>query len=477
MARRTKIIATIGPASDSEAAIKGLIEAGMDVARLGLAHGSIEHQLERYHRIRQMADEAGRPVGIMVDLPGPKVRAGPMPEEGLALEPGQELRLVPSSTAASTGEVIHVDYESLLTDVHQGDRVSFGDGAVTAEAVDRSKDAVVIRVSHGGLLQGRPGVHIPSERLRLTTPTKDDLIALDAFVEAGVDMVALSFVRSAHDIRRVGTEPHPRGPLVIAKVETRAAVENLEGIIEAAGAVMVARGDLGAEMPIEELPHLQKRILRRCIALGRPAITATQMLESMIHAPTPTRAEASDIANAVFDGSSALMLSAETAIGDDPANAVATMARIAERADFEFDYDGWPEQLAKLYIGPSNEVDDVVTNGMTNAAWRAAVETGAAAIVCVTLTGFTVRSIARFRPQAHIYGLSTDQRTVNQLTLSWGATPVLLEPGLTQPQAIAHSVEVAKQRGGLHSGDLVLVLSGSPEYPGQATDSLKLVRI
>ncbi len=477
MARRTKIIATIGPASDSEAAIKGLIEAGMDVARLGLAHGTIDHQLERYHRIRQMAAEGGRPIGIMVDLPGPKVRAGTMPDEGLALEPGQELRLVPSSADTSATDVIPIDYDSLLTDVHRGDRVSFGDGAVTAEAVDQSADGIVVRVEHGGLLLGRPGVHIPSERLRLTTPTKDDLVALDAFVEAGVDMVALSFVRSAHDIRRVGTEPHPRGPLVIAKVETRAAVENLEGIIEAAGAVMVARGDLGSELPIEELPHLQKRILRRCIALGRPAITATQMLESMIHAPTPTRAEASDIANAVFDGSSAVMLSAETAIGDDPANAVATMARIAERADYEFDYDGFPQLLSSLYISRSDDVDDIVTNGMTNAAWRAAVETGAAAIVCVTLTGQTVRSIARFRPQARIYGLSTDERTVHQLTLSWGATPILLEPGLTQTQAIARSVEVARHQGGLHNDDLVLVLSGSPEYPGQATDSLKLVRI
>jgi pyruvate kinase len=476
MVRRTKIIATIGPASDSEASIKGLIDAGMDVARLGLAHGTIDSQLERYHRIRQVAQESEHPVGIMVDLPGPKVRAGTMPDAGLDLEPGQEIRLAPG-TDKTTDETIYVDYESLLSDVHQGDKVSFGDGAVSAEAVDRSKDAIIIRVTHGGLLQGRPGVHIPSERLRLTTPTRKDLEALDAFVAAGVDMVALSFVRSAHDIRRVGTEPHPRGPLIIAKIETRAAVENLEGIILAAGAIMVARGDLGAEMPIEELPHLQKRILRRCIALGRPAITATQMLESMIHAPSPTRAEASDIANAVFDGSSALMLSAESAIGDDPVNAVATMARIAARADHEFDYEGWPAHLAKLYTKQELEVDDVVTNGMTNAAWRAATETGAAAIVCVTLTGFTVRSIARFRPQAKIYALSTDQRTVDQLTLSWGATPMLLEPGLTQEQAISHSVDVARQQGDLHNGDLVIVLSGSPGYPGQATDSLKIVRI
>ncbi len=477
MARRTKIIATIGPASAEEVTVKAMMSAGMDVARLGLAHGTINLQLDRYRHLRRIATDMGQPLGIIVDLPGPKVRAGTMPPEGVTLVANQELRLVPGRNEPSTDEVFHVDYESLLTDVQLGDRVVFGDGAVTAEAVDRDGDGIRVRVSHGGLLQGRPGVHIPSERLRLTTPTAADLTALDAFVEAGVDMVALSFVRSAHDVRRVGTEPHPRGPLVIAKVETRAAVENLDGIIDAAGAVMVARGDLGAECPIEDLPHLQKRILQRCIALGRPAITATQMLESMMYAPTPTRAEASDIANAVFDGSSALMLSGETAIGDDPVNAVATMARIAERADAEFDYAGWPARLAQLYAGPGLNVDDRVTNSMTNAAWQAATDADASAIICVTRTGFTVRSIARFRPQAPIYAFSTDDRTVHQLTLSWGATPHLLEPGLSQDDAIARSVELVKEHGDLRSGDLVAVLSGSTNYPGRATDSLKLVRL
>lgn len=476
MSRRTKIIATIGPACESEGMIKDLALAGMNVARINLSHGSLDLGIERYRRVRAAEAAVGHPIGILVDLPGPKVRAGSMPEGGLVISDGSTLHLTPGD-GPSTAEMIHVDHAGLLTDLHPGDRVLFGDGVAVAEITDRSASALVARVTHGGLLQGRPGVHIPSERLRLATPTDHDLELLDAFVEEGVDMVALSFVRSAHDVRRVGTEPHPRGPMIVAKIETRAAVENLDGIIEASGAVMVARGDLGAECPIEELPHLQKHILERCISLGRPAITATQMLESMVHAPTPTRAEASDIANAVFDGSSAVMLSGETAVGRDPLNAVATMARIAERADTEFDYIGWPGRVHKISGELNPSIDDIVTNGMTDAAWRAASETGAAAILCITRTGFTVRSIARYRPQAKIIGFSTDPRTLRQLTLSWGATPYELMGGYASDTQVARAVELAQHVGEIRSGDLVAVLSGSDTYPGQATDSLRLVRV
>jgi pyruvate kinase len=476
MARRTKIIATIGPASDSEAMIKDLAEAGMDVARIGLAHGSLDEAIEKFRRVRRVEASLGRPIGVMIDLPGPKVRAGHMPEEGLPVDQGDIIHLTPGNEG-STAKMIQVDHEGLLTDLHVGDRVAFGDGVVMAEVVDRLTDCLEARITHGGLLQGRPGVHIPSDRLRIASPTPDDLHMLDAFIEEGIDMVAISFVRSAHDIRRVGVEPHPRGPLVVAKIETRAAVDNLDSIIEASGAVMIARGDLGAEMPIEELPHLQKRIIQRCITLGRPAITATQMLESMISAPSPTRAEASDIANAVFDGSSAVMLSGESAIGHDPINAVATMARIAARADDEFDYDAWGARVHEIASTMQPHVDDTVTLGMTNAAWRAALETGASAIICITHTGFTVRSIARFRPEAKILGFSSDPQTLRQLSLSWGATPQHLDVDYQADNVITRVVEQARENGLIRRGDLVAVLSGSREYPGQATDSLRLIPI
>jgi pyruvate kinase len=456
MARRTKIIATIGPASDSEGMIKDLAEAGMDVARIGLAHGTLDEAIEKFRRVRRVEASLGRPLGVMIDLPGPKVRAGTMPEGGLAVSQGEIIRLTPGAEG-STPAAIRVDHVGLLADLHVGDRVTFGDGGVMAQVEERNTDHLVARVTHGGLLQGRPGVHIPSDRLRIPSPTPEDLHMLDAFVEEGIDMVALSFVRSAHDVRRVGVEPHPRGPLVIAKIETRAAVDNLDSIIEASGAVMIARGDLGAELPIEELPHLQKRILQRCIALGRPAITATQMLESMVTAPSPTRAEASDIANAVFDGSSALMLSGESAIGRDPVNAVARVHAMATT------------------MQPN--VDDTVTNAMTMAAWRAASESGASAIICITRTGFTVRAIARFRPQAKILGFSADSQTLRQIKLSWGATPHDLGVDYYDDHVISHVLNVAREAGDIRRGDLVCVLSGSSEYPGQATDSLQLIPI
>ncbi len=475
MARRTKIVATIGPASDSEATLKDMIAAGMDVARIGLAHDTLDTALERFRRIRSASNALEREVGILVDLPGPKVRAGRFPDDGVTLDGGTIIRMVPGGDA-STAEVVQVDYDDLISDVHHGDTLGFGDGAVVVEVIGNTGDALEARVIHGGQVTGRPGVHIPSDRLRIPTPTPHDLVMLDAFIEAGVDMVAVSFVRSAHDVRRVGVEPHPRGPLVIAKIETRAAVENLEGIVEASGAVMVARGDLGMEFPIEELPHLQKEIIQRCISLARPTITATQMLESMLRAPTPTRAEASDVANAVFDGSSALMLSGETAVGADPVNAVATMARIAEKADQRFDYRGWARSLSETRMTSATDSDDAITDAMSMAGWRAAVETGAQAIICLTTTGFTVRSIARFRPEARILAFSPDERTVRQLCLSWGARSFPIE-ALPIDEMIMRALELARTRGEVRSGELVAMLAGSPEYQGRATDTLRLMRV
>ena len=475
MTRRTKIIATIGPASDSEPMLKDMISAGMDVARIGLAHQGLDPALERFRRIRSVARSLDREVGILVDLPGPKIRAAAFPEDGVVLTDGDVVRLAPGSSR-STAEVVEVDYDGLLTDVHPGDTLGFGDGAVSVEVASVEGNALVARVMHGGHVMGRPGVHIPSDRLRISTPTDADLVMLDAFVEVGVDMVALSFVRSAHDVRRAGVEPHPRGPLVVAKIETRAAVANLEGIIAASGAVMVARGDLGIELPIEDLPHLQKAIIRTCISLGRPVITATQMLESMVHAATPTRAEASDIANAVFDGTSSVMLSGETAVGQDPVAAVSTMGRIAARADENFNYHGWANQLAEISLQISDETPAAVSDAMTLAAWRAAHETGATAIICLTRTGFTVRSIARLRPDCPIIAFSPDERTVHQLSLSWGVDAHLIEQ-LPIDEMVDRALELGRLRGDVRAGDLVAFLSGSESHEGLATDTLRLIRV
>jgi pyruvate kinase len=286
-------------------------------------------------------------------------------------------------------------------------------------------------------------------------------------------MVAVSFVRSAHDMRRVGTEPHPRGPLLIAKIETLAAVENLPGIIEASGAVMVARGDLGNECSLEDLPHLQKDIIRQCIAGGRPVITATQMLESMITSPAPTRAEASDVANAVFDGSSAVMLSGETAIGSDPINVVRTMSRIACRADEEMDYEAWASKLAALRMTDGGAEPASVTDAMTMAAWRATAELGIKNVICISGSGFTVRSMARFRPEANILGFSTNEATVQQLTLSWGTMPMLMSTGGSNEEMVAEALKLAKGAGLVRAGELVGVLAGS-DSRARATNVLRV---
>ena len=476
MPRRTKIIATIGPASDSPPVLRRLVEAGMDVARIGLAHGTLDDAMARYRAVRAVAAELEAPVGVLVDLPGPKVRLGTFGDVPVRLDTGSPLTLVPGLDTSDTA-VLGVDYGDLLLDVHAGDCLAVGDGSVVLRVESIDGDSAKATVLHGGPVQGRPGLHIPSDRLSMSTPTPEDLRLVDAFVDEGVDMVAISFVRSAHDIRRIGTEPHPRGPLIVAKIETRAAVENLQGIIEASGAIMIARGDLGTELGIEELPHLQKQITRDCISGGKPVITATQMFESMISSPSPTRAEVSDVANAIFDGTSGVMLSAESAVGEDPVNAVATMSRVAARADQEFDYDAWARRirlLRKHAVGDSAE--DRLTDAMTAAAWRAATEMGVAAIICISESGLTVRSMARFRPAMPIIGFSPNERTQRQLSLSWGTIPLWAPNSVDSIALMDELVISARDAGYVKTGETVAVLAGVGSR-SRSTDMLRLAQV
>lgn len=475
MSRRTKIICTIGPASDDPVILRDMIRAGMDVARIAMAHATIDEGIARSRRIRAAADDVGRPVGVLVDLPGPKIRVGGFAETGVELvaDSAVELRIGNEACDAST---VFVDYDGLLSDVRGGDELAFGDGGVVVKIEDRQGDALQGRVTSGGVLRGRPGVHIPSERLSLRSPTDADLRTLDAFLDEGVDMVALSFVRSGSDIRRLGTEPHPTGPLLVAKIENRAAVDNLDGIIAESGAIMVARGDLGAECSLAELPHLQKEIIRRCIAGGLPVITATQMLETMISAPTPTRAEASDVANAVFDGTSAVMLSGETAIGAHPVRVVETMAEIASRADERFDHGAWAEKLEALHLNSKSDPQAAITDAMTSAAARACEALDIAAIIAISGTGFTVRSMARFRPRANILGFTNNANTYRQLTSSWGTVPMAFESTDAYEDRVVQATQRAKEAGLVHPGDLVGVLAGI-DTSGAATDVFRIIRV
>ena len=475
MSRRTKIIATIGPASDSEKVLREMIRAGMDVARLGLAHGSIEDALSRLKMIRNIAEEENKTVGILVDLPGPKIRLASFGDSPVLLSEDSEIK-VQIGNSSSDSQVSQVDYENLFDDVELGDRLIVGDGRGVIQVEERHDTYLGARVIHGGVMCGRPGLYIPASRLSISAPTDWDLQALERFLDVNVDMVALSFVRSASDLAKLSLDPHPHGPLVVAKIETRDAVEDLSEIIEASGAVMVARGDLGNEWPIQELPILQKEIIRKCIAFGRPAITATQMLESMIIAPDPTRAEVSDVANAVWDGTSALMLSGETAVGADPVNALETMSRVAERADDVFDHRSWGEELSEMRMTDTDDPNTSVTDAMTQATYRAVTELGVETILCISGTGFTVRSMARFRPTARIIGLTSETRTVGQLSLSWGTESMHLKEGGDIESRINAALRMVRDEVGLKAGQLVAVLAGT-NADARATNVLRIEQI
>jgi pyruvate kinase len=474
--RRTKIVATIGPACDTPDALDELIEAGVDVCRIGLAHGDPALQLDRMERIRAAADRAGKPVAILADLPGPKVRAAEFADGGVFLAEGETVLLVPGEDG-STHRRIEVEYGDLADDLRAGDCVTLGDGLISLEVAERTGDGWSAQVVAGGRTQGRPGVHLPSERLRLPTPTPHDLELLEVLAPAAPDIVAVSFVRSATDLQAVRAVVGPSGPMLMAKIETRAAVDDLPEILDVADALMVARGDLGIDCPVEEVPHLQKRIIRDCVAAGVPVITATQMLESMVHSPLPTRAEASDVANAVLDGTDAVMLSGETAIGHDPGLAVATMARIVETAEANADYRAWGGRLGKLQRAGGLQEGLAITGAVTNAAWQVAVDLGSSAIVCCTRSGRTARAVARFRPTCPLVAFSPDPAVQRRLALSWGVEPLGVDVYTSADEMVWHAVERTVQHGIAAPGDTVVVIAGSPESEESASDVLRVVRV
>lgn len=476
-------MATVGPASMSEAVIGELIDAGVDVIRLNLSHGTLAEHLGVLARVRSAAATRHRPVAVLADLPGPKIRAGSFPDGGVRLVAGETIELC-AGDGASTGRAIWVPYPSLLEDLAIGARVQLGDGSIAMRVLAIDERCATAMIESGGDAEGRPGVHLSSETLRLPSPTDHDLELAEAVAAAGVEFVAVSFVRSAGDIEKVRAVVGNRARLV-AKMETRSSVEQLHEIVAAADAVMVARGDLGIDCPIEDVPHLQKRIIRHCVETGVPVITATQMLESMITAPSPTRAEVSDVANAVFDGTDALMLSGETAIGHDPAAVVRTMAKVAERAESEASYRHWANRLGSIQRTPMHatmSAIDEVTAALTHAASQATRDVGVAAILCCTRSGRTARAMARFRPEARMIGLSPDLSVVRSLALVWGVEPIEVDLYGTTDEMVWFAVERALEAGLVAKGDRVLVLAGAPDRDRggarrAATDVLRIVTV
>jgi pyruvate kinase len=446
----------------------------MDVARITLAHGGVDEAVARMRRVRQAAPH----VGILADLPGPKIRAAPFAEGGVILLAGTELDLVPGSAAtASTADRIAVAVDDVVHRLEEGDPVALGDGGVSLVVLGRTPDGVRARVRSGGRLQGRPGITAPARSMQLSTPTRDDLERLEVLLGEGIDMVAVSFVRSREDMEKVRDFVGAGGPMLMAKIETPEAITDLDRILEVSDAVMVARGDLGVRVPLEDVPHHQKHIIRSGVRFGRPVVTATQMLESMIGAPVPTRAEVTDVANAVLDGTSAVMLSAETAIGVDPVNVVETMARIVERTESDFDYTAWGAGLGVQQIAGPPSSPARITAAVTGAAWRAAVEQDAAAIIACTRSGATARAISRFRPSMPIVATTPSSLVARQLSVSWGVETLISPEGESRDDVVLHAVQRAVEAGYAHPGDVVVVLSGSPEEAQPVSDTLRLVRV
>ena len=477
MNRRTKIVATIGPSSEHPDVLEAMLRAGVDVVRLNLSHGPLDEHVQRLRVVRAAALAVGRSIAVLADLPGPKVRAGRFPEGGVRLEVGSMISLCPG-VEDSTGSRCTVDYPSLLSDVQSGDRIVVGDGGITLRVMSGSGDELTARVETGGLVQGRPGIHLPSERLRLAAPTEEDLVLAAAMAAEGVDFIGVSFVRSAADLERVRHAVLPHTTRLLAKIETIPAVANLAEIIAVSDAVMVARGDLGIELPLEDVPHLQKRIIRSCVEAGVPVVTATQMLESMIIAPAPTRAEVSDVANSVFDGTDAVMLSAETAVGHDPVQVITTMARIVARAESEANYGQWANRLGRVQRTQWTDASDRITMAITHACALAAADAGAEAILCCTRSGRTVNAMARFRPTARLIGLSPDPVTVRAMSLTWGVMPIQVDTYASTDELVWFAIESAVRQQVITPGNVVAVLAGAPDRAsGAATDVLRLVRV
>ncbi|MFZ8821277.1 MAG: pyruvate kinase, partial [Ilumatobacteraceae bacterium] len=476
VSRRTKIVATIGPASDSVSAISDLLYAGVDVFRINLSHGEIEGNLDRLRRVREASKVTGHEVAVLADLPGPKIRVCPFPEGGVEMMPGAEVMLS-EAERPSSGDEICVNVAGLFTGLAEDDQVVLGDGNIMLRVTSPGGQSVIAQVVTGGRVQGAPGVHVPSERLSASTPTPDDLLFAEQMAAAGVEFIAVSFVRTARDIDEVRKVVGDRAQL-IAKIETSAALAALTDIVSASDGVMVARGDLGIDCPLEEVPHLQKMIIRECVERGVPVITATQMLESMVSAAVPTRAEASDVANAVFDGTDAVMLSGETAVGDHPVIVVETMSKIAARAERQASYRGWAARLGRHQRGSWNSVEDRITAALGNAASQAARDIGATAILCCTQSGRTARAMARFRPEATLIGLSPDETVVRALRLSWGVDPMPVDVYESTDEMVWYAVEKAVQQGRIRHGDTVLVLAGAPgSNSSAAADVLRVVQV
>jgi pyruvate kinase len=467
--RRTKIVATLGPASSDPGSIDAIIKAGADVLRLNLAHAEARRQPALAKTVRDLARANGKVVSILADLPGPKLRTGPVADGEVRLEAGETFDLREGSAPGDV-EGVTTTVPEIANLLEAKDEIFLADGQIVLDVEEVRSGNVRTRVVRGGILRSGKGMHIPSAERKLEAFTRRDDEALVQALAIGADLIGLSFVRRADDVASVKNKigsSLPNPPAIVAKIETRSAVENIDEIIELADAVMVARGDLGIQLPFRQVPMLQKDIIGACNRAGTPVVTATQMLESMTRSPLPTRAEVNDVANAVIDGTDAVMLSEETAIGDYPAETVRVMGAIALEVELR--------SVAR--IGATAGSDDPVSWAIARAAVQASEELRVAAILCPTRTGATARRIAAFRPSMPILALDHSIETLRSLALVWGVVPFevpFLRAEELSVRGLKRALDAARESGLAHPGERVtLVAGGSPPR----TASTDLVRI
>ncbi len=458
MDRRTKIVCTLGPACSSREGIRGLIDAGMDVARLNFSHGSHDDHREVMRLVREESERAGRVIPILQDLQGPKIRLGEIEHGGVLIHKGQDFVLT-TEPMEGNQERAFVSYDSLAADVEEGGRILIDDGHIELQVKAVNGKEVLTEVIVGGPLRSKKGVNLPHIRSNSPSLTEKDLRDLEFGLANHVDFIALSFVRSGSDVEALLDRVRESGREVgiIAKIEKPEAVTRFEEILDKVDGIMIARGDLGIEMPMQEVPIVQKSIIRRCLDAAKPVITATQMLESMIDNPRPTRAEASDVANAVLDGSDAVMLSGETAAGKYPIRAVEAMSEIIQTA----------ERNRRMLGGwqAANEVHadaDRITQAISYTAVELAAEVGAVAIACLTHSGGTARAIARHRPKMPVYAFTDNQRIVGQLAIVWGTRGIGVPFQHHTDDGIGTVRRILPEQGIVQPGDRIVVTAGLP---------------
>ncbi|UCH35573.1 MAG: pyruvate kinase [Armatimonadota bacterium] len=456
MMRRTRIVCTLGPATSSLRVQRALIKAGMNVARLNFSHGTHDEHAHYIASIRQLSEELGQPIGIMQDLSGPKLRVGEFADGQAHLRRGQTFTLT-SRKAAGDGERVSLTFPDLAHYVRKGERIMLADGALELRVQRVSRGDIVCRVANSGVLGSHQGLNVPDTELPIPAVTDKDLDDLDFGIEHGVDWVAMSFVRSGDDLAPLRRRMRKRkcSIPIIAKIEKHEAVDALDEILEAADGLMVARGDLGVEMPLDRVPGIQKEIIRKCNVTGTPVITATQMLQSMMDSPRPTRAEVTDIANAILDGSDAVMLSGETAVGKYPVRAARMMARVAREAEELLDFEAIRRE--KTLVVSHNPTDAI-----SESCVAMAHDLDAKAIICSTSSGYTARMISKNRPRTPIIAVTPYNETYQRLSLVWGVNPLLVEGSSDTDEMLARAQAAAKAHGYVKDGDLVVISAGVP---------------